>query len=196
MKCRPASRVLTYAARTLRSKLASHAFVGRSRSGPMRVPPRVVHQDVDTPQLVDGALHEVDHLLLDLDVGRNREASARGASSTSDAVRCRSSTVRAAITTSAPWAAKSRAVAAPMPVPPPVTIATRFSTDSRSFTASSLHGVASRRSAGVGVLGDAERRERAVATYVLVHGGGHGGWCYRRWRGSCGRAVTRCTRRP
>jgi hypothetical protein len=28
-----------------------------------------------------------------------------------------------------------------------------------------------------------------MATYVLVHGGGHGGWCYRGWPG-CDLMIT------
>ena len=49
-----------------------------------------------------------------------REVAARIAA----AVVSRSVTVRAAMTTSAPCSARSIAVAAPMPVPPPVTTAT------------------------------------------------------------------------
>ena len=31
-----------------------------------------------------------------------------------------------------------------------------------------------------GGTGEAHEKEGDMATYVLVHGGGHGGWCYRR----------------
>src|SRR5262245_48136033 len=89
-------------------------------------------------------------------------------------VRSRSATVRAAMATSAPWAASTAAVAAPMPVPPPVTMATRPSSPNRSMLVLPPDHATAFELAHHGSTGVAEVLE-AVAGGLLAVAGDDGG---------------------
>src|SRR5262249_4827976 len=82
------------------------------------VDPRIVHQDVDAPELRLGA---VDH---GAEVRPRSDVARRPSAITSSAVRLAPAWSSSATTMSAPSGASSSAVARPIPRPAPVTMAT------------------------------------------------------------------------